>query len=149
VLLPILIAVGLWIVLQFLGRNPPPDLGIHDAALADCPETPNCACSDCEGPNKMEPLPFEGEASRAKSALKAALARKGIKVLKEEENYLHAVATTPILRFRDDLEFLIDSDSRLIHFRSASRLGKSDLGKNRARMNEIAAEFSAALRKSQ
>ena len=58
-------------------------------------------------------------------------------VVQEEENYLHAVATTPIMRFKDDLEFLIVTDKKKIQFRSASRLGKSDLGKNRARLKEI------------
>jgi uncharacterized protein (DUF1499 family) len=47
------------------------------------------------------------------------------------------VAVTPLMRFRDDLEFLIQPDQKKIQFRSASRLGRSDLGKNRQRLKEI------------
>jgi uncharacterized protein (DUF1499 family) len=131
------IIVGLWIVVQFLGRNPPEGLGLHDGGLAECPDTPNCVCSDCERADKLPPLEFSSEAAAAKSALKSALRAKGITILEEQENYLHAVATTPLMRFKDDLEFLIVPDEKKIDFRSASRLGKSDLGKNRARLKEI------------
>jgi len=137
----ILIFVGLWIVVQFLGRNPPEGLGVHEGSLAECPDTPNCVCSDCERADKLPPLEFSSEASAAKSALKSALRAKGIAILEEQENYVHAVATTPLMRFKDDLEFLIVPEEKKIHFRSASRLGKSDLGKNRARLREIFAEL--------
>ena len=129
--------VGGWVVAQIAGRNAPEGLGVINGGLADCPETPNCVCSDCEQAGKMAPLQFSGEASAAKAALKKALAAKGIPIVTEQENYIHAVATTPIMRFHDDLEFLLEPEEKRIQFRSASRLGKSDLGKNRARMEEI------------
>jgi uncharacterized protein (DUF1499 family) len=131
------VVIGLWIAVQFMGQNPPASVGANNGALADCPETPNCVCSDCEGRARMSPLKFEGEPAQAMAQLKEALAKLGIRVAEEKENYLHAVATTPLMRFKDDLEFVIAPNEKLIHFRSASRLGKSDLGKNRARMNQI------------
>ena len=132
-----IIFAGLWIVVQIIGRNPPEGLGIHEGSLAECPNTPNCVCSECERADKMPPLEFSGDAAAAKAALKDALQTKGIPVIEEQENYLHAVATTPLMRFKDDLEFLIVSEEKKIQFRSASRLGKSDLGKNRARLKQI------------
>jgi uncharacterized protein (DUF1499 family) len=135
------IIVGLWIVVQFLGRNPPAGLGVHEGGLAECPDTPNCVCSDCERADKMLPLEYSADAATAKAALKSALRAKGIPIVEEQENYLHAVATTPLMRFKDDLEFLIVPEEKKIHFRSASRLGKSDLGKNRARLREVFAEL--------
>lgn len=131
------VAVGSWVVVQFLGRNPPPGLGPSEDGLAECPDTPNCVCSDCEQSDKLPPLEFFSEPAVAKAALKGALAKMKIEVIAEQENYLHAVATTPIMRYRDDLEFLIEPEEKKIQFRSASRLGKSDLGKNRARLKEI------------
>jgi uncharacterized protein (DUF1499 family) len=131
------VVVGLWIAVQFMGQKPPADVGANNGALADCPGTPNCVCSDCEGRARMAVLKFEGEPAQAMAHLKEALAQLGIAVADEKENYLHAVATTPLMRFKDDLEFVIAPNEKLIHFRSASRLGKSDLGKNRARMNQI------------
>jgi uncharacterized protein (DUF1499 family) len=133
----ILIFVGLWIVVQVIVRTPPAGLGVHENGLAECPDTPNCVCSDCERADKMPALQFAGEPAAAKAILKVALAKKGIKIVEEQENYIHAVATTPMMRFHDDLEFLIQPDEKKIQFRSASRLGKSDLGKNRARLKEI------------
>jgi uncharacterized protein (DUF1499 family) len=142
-ILAIVVAIfaGLWVVLQFVGRNPPEGLGVHEGGLAECPDTPNCVCSDCDRADKLPPLEFSGDATSAKDTLKQALAKKGIPIVQEQENYLHAVATTPLMRFKDDLEFLIVPDEKLIHFRSASRLGKSDLGKNRARLNELFADL--------
>jgi uncharacterized protein (DUF1499 family) len=132
-----IIFAGLWIVVQIIGRNPPEALGVHEGGLAECPNTPNCVCSDCDRADKMPPLEFSGDAASAKAALKAALQTKEIPVIEEQENYLHAAATTPLMRFKDDLEFLIVPEEKKIQFRSASRLGKSDLGKNRARLKEI------------
>ena len=143
-LLVVLVVVGIWVVVQFMGQKPPAGLGITNDALADCPETPNCVCSDCDGNGKMAPLKFSGEAAAAKSALIAALKKKGIPIVAESENYLHAVATTPLMRFKDDLEFQIFPEEQRIHFRSASRLGKSDLGKNRARLHELIADLATS-----
>lgn len=131
------VAIGSWIVVQFMGRNPPPGLGPTAEGLAECPDTPNCVCSDCEQSDKLPPLEFSSEPPAARAALKSALAKMKIEVIGEQENYLHAVATTPIMRYPDDLEFLIQPEEKKIQFRSASRLGKSDLGKNRARLKEL------------
>ena len=132
-----IIFAGLWIVVQIIGRNAPEGLGVHEGSLTECLNTPNCVCSECERADKMPPLEFSGDAAAAKAALKDALQTKGIPVIEEQENYLHAVATTPLMRFKDDLEFLIVPEEKKIQFRSASRLGKSDLGKNRARLKQI------------
>ena len=131
------LVVGTWIVVQFMGRNPPTGLGVHDGELSECPDTPNCVCSECDRADKMPPLEFSSDAAAAKAALKAALQKERIKIVEEQENYLHAVAITPIMRFRDDLEFLVQPDEKKIQFRSASRLGRSDLGKNRQRLLRI------------
>ena len=70
--------------------------------------------------------------------LKVALSRLGgTKVVKEETNYLHAVASTAFFRFRDDLELLIDPANGVVHIRSASRIGVSDLGANRKRVERL------------
>ncbi len=148
-LLAALVFAGLWIFVFFAGRNPPAGLGVNNGGLAECPDNPNCVCTDCEGPGKMDPFQFEGDPGPAKDALKKALAQNGVALVEETDAYLRAVATTPIMRFHDDLEFLVDAPNHLIHFRSASRLGHSDLGKNRARVEKIRAAFSAALRKGQ
>lgn len=128
---------GLWVVVQFVSRKIPEGLGVHEGGLAECPDTPNCVCSDCNRADKLPALEFTADPAAAMGALKSALRAKGIQIVEEQELYLHAVATTPIMRFKDDLEFLIVPEERKIQFRSASRLGRSDLGKNRARLLEL------------
>jgi uncharacterized protein (DUF1499 family) len=58
-----------------------------------------------------------------------------------EDRYIHAEFTSALFRFVDDVEFQIDAESGLIHFRSASRVGRSDLGVNRKRMESIRMAF--------
>jgi uncharacterized protein (DUF1499 family) len=61
------------------------------------------------------------------------------KLVDEDESYLHYEFTSLLLRFVDDVEFLFDEATKTIHFRSASRLGHSDFGVNRKRMEQMRA----------
>ena len=47
-----------------------------------------------------------------------------------------------LMRFRDDVEFLLDREARVFHVRSASRVGYSDLGANAARVERLRALLS-------
>ncbi len=60
-----------------------------------------------------------------------------VKVVSRTADYLHLTFRSLIFQFVDDVEFQIDLDSNLLHFRSASRWGYSDLGVNRRRMQQI------------
>ena len=62
-----------------------------------------------------------------------------MKLVEEDEAYLHYEATSLLLRFVDDVEFLFDNETKIIHFRSASRTGYGDLGVNRKRMEQVRA----------
>jgi uncharacterized protein (DUF1499 family) len=63
-------------------------------------------------------------------------------IVKEEGDYLHAEARSFLFRFVDDVEFLLDADQQVIHVRSASRIGYSDLGVNRRRIERIRSAFN-------
>jgi len=90
----------------------------------------------------MEPLPLELPPAQAMERLKAILARRPrTEIVEEDAGYLHATETSALLRFVDDVEFELDGDAGEIHFRSASRVGWSDLGVNRRRMKEIRAAY--------
>ncbi len=108
-------------------------------ALEPCPRTPNCVSTQATDPaNQMEPIPFRGDLTAARDRLLSlleSLPRVSIEVARDD--YVHAVFTTPILRFKDDVTFVLDPDAAMIHFRSASRVGRSDLGTNRRRMEEL------------
>jgi uncharacterized protein (DUF1499 family) len=121
----------------------PTNLGVVDGRLAACPNSPNCVSTQAtDGRHKVEAIVFDGNPDAAMRRLKAVVAAvPRMKVVTEAENYLRAEATSLIFRFRDDVEFFIDRQAKVIHFRSASRVGYSDLGANRARMERIRKAF--------
>lgn len=92
----------------------------------------------------MAPWRYEGSPPASLERLKqivAAMPRA--KIVSTSDDYLHAEFTSAIFRFVDDVEFLIDPAAGVIHFRSASRIGYSDLGANRRRMEDLRRRWEA------
>lgn len=88
--------------------------------------------------SRIEPLVFKGDATGAEKKLVAVLnAMDRVRIVARTDGYLHGEFTSAIFRFVDDVEFYINAQESVIHFRSASRVGYSDLGANRKRMEEI------------
>jgi len=125
-------------VLSALARRPE-NLGAIDGQMADCPTSPNCVATQSGGPNqRMTPLRFEDSPQAAMERLKSIVAAMPrAKIVSASDQYLHAEFTSALFRFVDDVEFLIDPGAKQIHFRSASRVGYSDLGANRRRMEAV------------
>jgi uncharacterized protein (DUF1499 family) len=107
--------------------------------LKPCPASPNCVSTQSEDPAKRMPsLRFDGTVDEARAAILAVVeSRPRVRVVEAAADYIHAEFTTLLFRFVDDVEFLIDGKERRIHFRSASRVGHSDLGMNRRRMGDL------------
>jgi len=126
----------------------PPDArassgGNGNTALKACPDSPNCVSTQAtdEG-HRMDPIEYRGTLDQARQKLLAVIASmKRARVAEERGEYIHAIFTSLIFRFKDDVEFIFDDQNKLIHFRSASRVGYSDLGVNRKRMDEIRRRF--------
>lgn len=142
-LLLFLLAVGGLAGLSMFAKKPD-NLGVHAGKLAPCPETPNCVSTRAtDAEHAIEPLRFEGSSEEALARLRRALASEPrLSIVIDKDGYIHAEAVSLLLRFVDDVEFLVDADAKEIHFRSASRVGRSDLGANRARMERIRAAFT-------
>lgn len=144
----LLIGVGLPVLglasLSCFSRKPD-HLGVVNGRLADCPASPNCVCTQASDPeHRMEPFRFDGSPAEALARLKSVIAAlPGSRIVTADERYLHAECTSRLFRFVDDVEFLIDPATQTIHFRSASRAGRSDLGVNRSRLEEIRQKFGA------
>lgn len=119
-----------------------PDLGVRDGRLAPCPATPNCVSSQAPpGGHAIAPLDFRGEPEPSFARLREVLlARRDTRLVAEAPDYLRVEFRTR-LGFVDDGEFLLDRRARLIQVRSAARLGYSDFGKNRQRLEEIRTAF--------
>ena len=117
----------------------PSNLGVKNGKLADMPKSPNAVSSQTEDPGKkVDPFPFLGGLESSREGIKRALQAYGrIEILTEEKDYIHAVSTTGRMKFRDDLEFYFNEKEGVIHFRSASRVGYSDMGLNRKRYDRL------------
>jgi uncharacterized protein (DUF1499 family) len=120
-----------------------PSLGLEAGRLRPCPASPNCVCSqDADAAHAIEPLPFTGDSAAAIGRLRTLLADwPRTRIVVAEGDYLWVEVSTPLLGFVDDVEFLLDR-SGVIHVRSASRVGRSDLGANRSRVAALRAAFS-------
>ncbi len=121
----------------------PNNLGVHGDRLKECPGSPNCVASQTtdEG-HRIAPLVFTDDPAPAFARLKQTLGgREDTTFIEERPDYLRVEFRTTL--FVDDGEFLLDGRQRLIQVRSASRLGYSDLGKNRSRLEEIREQFSS------
>ncbi len=109
-----------------------------DERFSPCPASPNCVSSYAEDEvHGIEPLPLppEDDATGALRRVVESLPRTTIVTV--DGDYLHATFASRIFRFVDDVEFLVDRDARVVHVRSASRLGYGDMGVNRRRVEEI------------
>ena len=120
-------------------------MGVTGGRLAACPDSPNCVSSQSTDPrHAIDPLRYEGAAQKARERLvKAISGMKRARIVAAEERYIHAEFTSAFFRFVDDVEFLLDDGTRTIHVRSASRVGYSDFGVNRRRVEEIRVRFDA------
>jgi uncharacterized protein (DUF1499 family) len=129
---------------KLLASTKPNSLGMATGQLLACPNTPNCVNSQSlDAEHGIAPLAFNSSPEDAFKALKTVVKSfKQSKVEQETDNYLYAEFTIPVVGFVDDVEFLLDKDAKVIHVRSASRLGESDLGVNRKRIETIRAKLA-------
>ncbi len=125
----------------FKGKRPG-NLGVRNGRLGDGPHKPNWVCSQTERSNHViEPLRFSGSPQAAMAALKQLLQNMPrTELIEEKADYLYFECMTPLMRYVDDVEFYCDG--QVIHVRSASRLGYSDLNANRKRIEAIRAAYS-------
>jgi uncharacterized protein (DUF1499 family) len=98
------------------------------------------------GSGDMAPIIFNGSMANAKEKLLSVIdSLPRTTVVEERDNYLRVEFRSELFGFVDDVEFLLSqaqSNKTKIDFRSASRLGLSDLGVNKARMKRVTALFS-------
>ena len=127
----------------------PEYLGVRDGRLVPATRTPNNVNSQADRiadpEHFIDPLRYPGDARQAWAALRKVVdATPRVKVIKSEPNYLYAEFTSKLMGFVDDVEFYLDDKAGVIHARSASRLGSSDFGVNRARVETIRAKLAQA-----
>ena len=119
-----------------------PKLGLNNDNLVPCPQSPNCVSSQItDKKHFIEPLYFIGSQQKTQAQLLRTLKTlQRANIIDIEDNYIRVEFTSKVFKFVDDVEFyfpVTESETTIIYFRSASRLGYSDLGANRKRIEQI------------
>jgi len=116
---------------------------ILNGQLLPLSDKPNCVSTQTnDSSKKMNPLPFMGTTIETKEKISAILQSIDRMYIETESiQYIHAIEKSKLFKFKDDVEFLLDEQNKMVHFRSASRVGHSDLGVNRKRMEKITALY--------
>jgi len=118
--------------------------GLVEGRLQPCPDTPNCVSSEfvSDAAHYIEALVYSADQeAEVLPRLIKVVRELGGSIQLEEADYLAATFTSPVFRFVDDLELRIDREQKTIHLRSASRVGRSDLGANRKRVELLKNAF--------
>jgi uncharacterized protein (DUF1499 family) len=123
-----------------LAGKTPTDLGVRNGRLADVrTDLSNSVSSYATTPyHRIEPLPVNGDALAVFDRAVAILRHTpGTRVIEVNAQYVYAQCESQMLKFIDDLELLLDERSKVIHVRSASRLGRKDFSANRNRVEAL------------
>ncbi len=149
IFITVLAVYAVWALLS--SRIPARNTGLSGKGTAEveftpCPDSPNC-CSSTEtrADKSIDPIAIpsgmtpESAWEKCREVIQSTPGFSGF--ISEEDTYLHALFLTPLMRFPDDLEVLMDSHAGQIHLKSSSRVGYSDLGKNRSRLEAVRKAF--------
>lgn len=126
----------------FSGKRPT-DLGVRDGRLKPAPSSPNAVSSQATTEyHRIAPLNYRGTREQALAALKTIIENTPrTRIVEVKPDYLYAEYTSKLMGYVDDVEFYLPPDQKIIHVRSASRLGRSDFGVNRKRIEDIRARL--------
>ena len=146
----LLVVVG---QMGLLAGSTPDNLGVRDGRLKPPSRTPNSVSSQAalypdhamRETAQIAPLALKGDGPATLARLRSSVqAMPGAKLLKSEPDYLYAQFSTRLLGFVDDTEFWFDPSAGVVQVRSSSRVGRKDLGVNRARVEAIRPLLAAA-----
>ena len=129
-------------------RAPDRAPGLVEDRLVPCGTAPNCVCSEAsqadDPTHHVAPLALPpGDADARWAAVRDTVAAAGGAIVTSDDDYVHATLRTPVFGFVDDVELRRDGDA--LHWRSASRVGHSDLGANRRRLEMLRGRIKAAI----
>ena len=139
---PVLAAILCMAILSCSGQRPD-NLGVDNGRLAPCPASPNCVCSEaCDQQHLAPPFRLKLPAAEAWEAVKQMVQQlPRTRIITQTDAYLHAECSSAVFGFVDDLELYLRPTDNIIAVRSASRLGYSDFGVNRKRVENLRARL--------
>lgn len=149
------LVLGAMLVAQLglLQGSAPTDLGVRQGKLKGLSATDNSVSSQADlypdhpqhKYSSVAPLALRGDGPSTIARLKTIVeGMEGAKLVTSAPDYLYAQYTTPLMKYVDDVEFWFDPNNKSIQVRSASRIGKGDLGLNRKRIETVRTALAAA-----
>lgn len=135
------VVLGTIALMIWARRAPRPEtLGLTtDGQLAPLPDSPNAVSTQADDTDPLiGPLVYRADTDTTRAELVELLrSMPRVTIVIEEPDYIHAEFRTKVIGYIDDVEFAFDDEARVVHYRSASRLGHSDLGANGKRMARV------------
>ena len=138
-------AVIVQLIVQSTGSQSGSAAGLVDGSLTKCPAKDNCVCSEFKEDSKHYVNPIKLSQTELHDALPrliTVIQNMGGTIQMEKETYVAATFSSALFKFVDDLEVRLDSERLIIHLRSASRVGTSDLGANKKRVTQLKALYA-------
>jgi uncharacterized protein (DUF1499 family) len=116
-------------------------VGMTNGKFFPCHEKQTCVSTHADESDELhyiKPIHYQSSKEEAMNKIVNILnSLKRTKLIEKQDDYMRYEFITLLLRFKDDVEFYFDDDSKIIHFRSQSRIGGYDWGTNRKRMEKI------------
>ncbi len=142
--------VTMLIIYLFLAMVSTAQAQSEPLTLKPCPDKPNCVSSQADPSDSehyMPAIPYNRAEDEVIRLIESTLlSQPRSKLELATDNYVHVTFRSRIFRFVDDVEVILDRDAKLIHFRSAARMGQSDMGVNRKRMETFVQSLAEAVR---
>ena len=136
----ILMAMTALAVMAHQSKSLTPQLGLQAGKLTSCVRSTNCVNSMTG--SDVAPIEFVGSAEQVWQEVLVVISDLGGVVQQQKNNYLWATFKTPLMGFVDDVELLLLAEKQVIHIRSGSRVGRSDFGANKKRVELIRATLA-------
>jgi uncharacterized protein (DUF1499 family) len=123
-----------------VARTPTPTgFGAGEDFQACATDRPNCVSSyNTQEDFGAAPIELKGTLDDMRAKLIGAIGKEGkIEILHNSGRRIDVVFRSAFFSFPDDARFLLDVDQQQVHYQSKARIGYSDLGVNRKRIERI------------
>jgi uncharacterized protein (DUF1499 family) len=128
-------------VTLLLGACSTPQLGASNGIFQACSFAPHCVSSTESAPQKYIAPIVVSSPQEWQRLQQLVLAIPRTQIAVQDVNYLHAVTSTDIMHYKDDVELLYSPAKNAVDIRSSSRVGYYDFGINRARLEQLRSQL--------